>query len=268
MMLRHLGKYEVISGKYIRELVNEFGEYGSPAVQVGYRGSMGEQFDYQMIVVKEKKHKGIIIKRMFITLLFVAGFLASVIHASIETTTPFNGVIWNASTTVTIRWRESKQKPLLQDLKHVTIYLMAGGPDKSFQVKIIAKNVKGTARRHNFKVPKGLGPSGSFYFLKYTDSQHPSLTDFSGSFTISGTNGTIPGFNPQEATATTIPTPTYLPIVPTQTNSITGDANNANNGSSTNSITSPTPLSNGSSNQRQFSKFEGLSLGVITFVFI
>ncbi|CAG8496791.1 4058_t:CDS:2, partial [Cetraspora pellucida] len=122
--------------------------------------------------------------------------------------------------------------------------IIVGGPDKSFQVKIIGKKVKGTARRHNFTVPKELGPSGSFYFLKYTDSRHPSHTDFSGYFTISGTNGTIPGFNPQDlATATTAPTPTYLPIVPTPTNSIIGDANNANNGSS---ITSPTPLSNGS----------------------
>ncbi|CAG8542725.1 13623_t:CDS:2, partial [Racocetra persica] len=142
---------------------------------------------------------------------------------------------------------------------------------KQFEVKTIAKNIKGTARRHKFKVPEKLGPPGDFYFLKYTDSRHRSYVDFSGFFTINGTKGTIPGFDPPKILPTTTypaTTTTYSATISEQTPDNTGDVNNGPLSSPTNSIISPTPISSGSSKQYQVSMFEEISLGVITFVFI
>ncbi|CAG8481896.1 18418_t:CDS:2 [Racocetra fulgida] len=80
---------------------------------------------------------------------------------------------------------------------------------------------------------------------------------------------TIPGFDPPTKI---LPTTTYSATVseqtPDNTNSATGDVNNGPLSSPTNPITSPTPISSGSSKQYQISMFEEISLGVITFVFI
>ncbi|RIB09772.1 hypothetical protein C2G38_2107724 [Gigaspora rosea] len=214
----------------------------------------------------------------FTILLFVVGFLIPVIYASIETLTPFQGVVWNAGDKETIKWKENNNPPLLKDLTDVTIHLMAGGPNNQVEVGIIAEHVKGTKLSLSLKVPKKLGPSGSFYFIKYTSPSNTSYFDFSGFFTINGTTGTIPGFNPQ-ATTTTSPTTTNSAAVQTQTSdktkndttTSTTNTNDAKNGaqngvqsSPTSSLNSPSPISGGS--RKQISKFVGLLFGIITFV--
>ncbi|KAF0517627.1 hypothetical protein F8M41_016893 [Gigaspora margarita] len=219
----------------------------------------------------------------FTILLFVAGFLISVIYASIETLTPFKDVVWNGGDNEIIKWKENNNPPLLKDLKDVTIHLMAGGPDKQVEVGIIAEHVKGTKLSLKLNVPKKLGPSGPFYFIKYTSPSNTSYSDFSGFFTINGTTGTIPGFDPQATTTTTTsPTTTNSAVVQTQqpdnanngaTNNSTSTTNTnvakngAQNGvqsSPTSSLNSPPPISGGSN--KQISKFVGLLFGVITFV--
>ncbi|CAG8632420.1 26307_t:CDS:2 [Dentiscutata erythropus] len=209
----------------------------------------------------------------FITFLFAAGFLISVIQASIETTKPFQSITWEGGKSEIIQWRENKEVPLLKNLKNVTIHLMAGGENNQVEVIIIAQNVKGTALVHTFNVPTNLGPSGSFYFLKYTSPLNATYADFSGFVTINGINGTIKGFDPQNPQATGSPTTTDSTAVPTQTpdNANNGAINNATDGtvnnapsssnsgapsssksSSASSFNSPTPISKSETSNSKF----------------
>ncbi|CAG8782527.1 9969_t:CDS:2, partial [Gigaspora rosea] len=168
-------------------------------------------------------------------------FLIPVIYASIETLTPFQGVVWNAGDKETIKWKENNNPPLLKDLTDVTIHLMAGGPNNQVEVGIIAEHVKGTKLSLSLKVPKKLGPSGSFYFIKYTSPSNTSYFDFSGFFTINGTTAVQTQTSDKTKNDTTTST--------TNTNDAKNGAQNGVQSSPTSSLNSPSPISGGSRKQ-------------------
>ncbi|CAG8754584.1 30301_t:CDS:2, partial [Gigaspora margarita] len=174
----------------------------------------------------------------FTILLFVAGFLISVIYASIETLTPFQDVVWNGGDNEIIKWKENNNPPLLKDLKDVTVHLMAGGPDKQVEVGIIAEHVKGTKLSLKLNVPKKLGPSGPFYFIKYTSPSNTSYSDFSGFFTINGTT-VVQTQQPDNANNGAINNSTST----TNTNVAKNGAQNGVQSSPTSSLNSPPPIS-------------------------
>ncbi|CAG8586457.1 7839_t:CDS:2 [Paraglomus occultum] len=135
----------------------------------------------------------VIISTVFIVL------LVSIAQAGIFTTSPVSSTVWKAETQQTITWINSKNPPLEQ-LKSVTIQLMTGPEEQQIPVLTIGQGIQGIAKKFVFKgVPKNLGPSGQFYFLKYSDGDY---SGFSARFTIDGIDGTIPGFDPNNPNAT------------------------------------------------------------------
>ncbi|CAG8533939.1 18086_t:CDS:2, partial [Cetraspora pellucida] len=203
-------------------------------------------------------------------------------QAGLEVTNPFKGITWKGGNKQTITWRDNGQaSPLLKDLDSLTIGLYNGNATNQVFVAQLAKNVKGTKLKFEFKVPKDIGPKSNNYFLILSQFiGKDEYTSYSGHFSIKGVSGSI-----------TIPpdTPGGLPIGPSGSptgtgSSPTGTSDSPNTTSSPNgnnsSYSTATPSSSdgysyyGNANKIESSVFgfagklviAGLALG-ISFIF-
>ncbi|CAG8486108.1 1362_t:CDS:2 [Acaulospora morrowiae] len=202
----------------------------------------------------------------FSTLLIgFTGLLASTVQAGIFTDQPFEKVTWNSGSKYDVIWNDDGKSPSIKTLNNLKIELMAGTEDTQFPVDVIATGVKGTAQKVSYTVKKNIGPSGNFYFIKYTSG---SYTAYSGTFTIAGTTGNIPNFDPNNpgvpltATKSGASTSTSDASSPSSTSSASA-AGQTSSSSSASPSTSAVPKSSGSSTIYPSSNMAGLSLAIV-----
>jgi hypothetical protein len=140
------------------------------------------------------------------------------VTASPFTTEPVAATKWAAGQKVVIKWTD-QGKPSLTTMGPMTIDLMTGANLKQILVQNLATNVKPTAKQLAVTVPKFTGPSGVFYFLRYTSDNQVYFTT---RFLISGISGNFPGFNPQDLNATGAAAPPAAAAAPAPASTSSG----------------------------------------------
>ncbi|CAG8553259.1 12452_t:CDS:2, partial [Ambispora leptoticha] len=126
--------------------------------------------------------------------------IADLVNAGIFTTYPYSSITWEANQKYVVTWKDDGQAPSLKSLGKIDVDVVVGSDGNYLLAKNIAKQVPATAlKTHSWNVPKGLGPAGAYYFIRYTSGENVA---FSGKFNIQGISGNIAGFDPSIGNST------------------------------------------------------------------
>ncbi|KAH8922585.1 hypothetical protein BT69DRAFT_224708 [Atractiella rhizophila] len=120
--------------------------------------------------------------------IFAALALPLLAKANVFITNPVGASEIAAGKSFEIEWQNDSDKPALKDIGDVEFQIWTGSQSKQTQLESLGTTAA-TKQSLKVTIPKDIGPSGEFYFIRAVVSDDRTKDIFSSRFTVTGATG-------------------------------------------------------------------------------